>query len=305
MFSLPKRQRDYFQYLVLIIPAVVIYTIFHVIPIMGDIKIALTDALSPGTKGNFVGLHNFKILLFSNMPQHEEFARAFFWTSIFWLGNWVLNILMGFGLALILYEKIELKRLFLVIIFLPYVVSNLAFGYIIRMILDPYNGAVNWLLLKSGLVRDPVFFLKEGLVASLTLIWVTGWKFAGFNLVLFLGGLVMVPRDTIEAAIIDGCSYFQRLFHVIIPQMWPTFIAVSVLCFTGTWQLFALPVALSGTVSGGVKSIDVLAVVFYRWAFGGREGIGLASAMMAILALFLFAGSVFSQYLVKKKTVEY
>lgn len=90
----------------------------------------------------------------------------------------------------------------------------------------------------------------------------------------------------------------------MIPQMWPTIISVSVLCLTGTWQLFALPIALSGTTEGSIKSLDTLAVVFYRWAFG-REGFGMASAMMVLVALFLLAGSIISQFFIKKTTVEY
>lgn len=304
MRVLARRKRNYLQFLLLILPALIIYSLFHVIPILQDLGIAMSDALSVGSKANFVGFRNFKTLLFDRGPQNEMFFRSFFWTLIFWLGNWTLNIVMGFGFALMLYERVKFRKTFLIVIFLPYVVSNLAIGFIIRLILDPSNGAINWLLLKSSLVKEPLQFLREGWTASLTLILITGWKFAGFNLVLFLAGLVMIPKDTLEAAIIDGCSYFQKLFRIIIPQMWPSIIAVSVLCFTGTWQLFALPVALTGTTHGGVKSIDVLAVVFYRWAFG-REGVGLASAMMVIIALLLLLGSLILQNLIKKKTVEY
>jgi ABC-type sugar transport system permease subunit len=177
-------------------------------------------------------------------------------------------------------------------------------GYILRMLIDPSNGAVNWLLLKIGLLSNPLVLLKEGWSASLTLILVTGWKFTGFNAALFLAGLVVIPVDTLEAATIDGCNYTQKLFKVMLPQMWPTMIAVSVFCLTGTWQLFALPVALAGTSHGSIQSLDTIAVVFYRWAFG-REGFGMASAMMLLVALFLFLGSLGMQYIVKKKAIEY
>ena len=297
-------RRDLFQYGLLILPAFLIYVMFHIIPIAQDVGIAMTDALSVGSKSQFTGLKNFCVLLFENGPLNETFTTSFAWTLVFWLGNWFLNIALGLGFALMIFEGLRFKRFYLVVIFMPYVVSNLAIGYIFRMLLDPSNGALNWIVQRFGFSAEPIIFLKEGWSASITLILVTGWKFAGFNLTLFLAGLVVLPVDTLESAVVTGCNYAQKLIHVMIPQMWPTIISVSVLCLTGTWQLFALPIALSGTTEGSIKSLDTLAVVFYRWAFG-REGFGMASAMMVLVALFLLAGSIISQFFIKKTTVEY
>ncbi|MCK4516391.1 MAG: sugar ABC transporter permease [Spirochaetaceae bacterium] len=301
---LKRRQSDQLQYLLLMVPALVVYTAFHVVPILQTIGLSMTNSLGVASTSDFIGLRNFRRLLIENTPQQETFFRSFKWTAIFWLGNWTLNILLGLGFALMLFENIKLKRFFLVIIFLPYVVSNLAIGYIMRMILDPSNGAINWLLIRAGAIKEPLVLLRDGLSASFTMITVTGWKFAGFNLTLFLAGLVMIPEETLEAAAIAGCSYWQKLIHIILPQLWPTTIAVSILCFTGTWQLFAIPIALSGTSEGAIKALDTVAVVYYRWAFG-REGFGMASALMVLIALGLFAGSVASQRLMKRKTIDY
>ena len=94
------------------------------------------------------------------------------------------------------------------------------------------------------------------------------------------------------------------LFRVVVPQMWPTIIAAGVLCFTGTWRLFDIPVALAGSTVGGIKSLDVLAVIFYRWAFS-TVGFGYASAMMLIVSVVLLAGSVIQIGLIRRTTVEY
>ncbi len=299
-----RERRVYIQYLVLMLPALIIYTLFHVWPILQGVSLSMTNALAGSSSADFVGLKNFSTLLLKEGPLKEIFSRSFFWTLIFWIGNWSLNILLGLGFALVLFEKIKFQKTFLIIIFLPFVVSNLAMGYIIRMILDPSNGALNWLLLKLNLLEEPAILLKEGWSASITLIIITGWKFTGFNVALFLAGLVLIPGETLEAAVIAGCTYWQKFIRIMVPQMWPTIISISVFCLTGTWQLFALPVALSGTSHGSIKSIDTIAVVFYRWAFG-REGFGMASALMFIVASFLFLGSIGFQYVAKKKTVDY
>lgn len=227
---LRRRQSDQLQYLLLMVPALIVYTVFHIVPILQTIGLSMTSSLGLASTSEFIGLRNFRRLLFETTPQQETFYRSFKWTAIFWLGNWTLNILLGLGFALMLIENIKLK--------------------------------------------------------------------------LFLAGLVMIPEDTLEAAVIAGCSYWQKLIHVVLPQLWPTTISVSILCLTGTWQLFAIPIALSGTSKGAIKALDTVAVVYCRWAFG-REGFGMASALMVLIALGLFVGSIGAQRLMKRKTVDY
>ena len=172
------------------------------------------------------------------------------------------------------------------------------------MILDPNIGALNWLLINLSIIDNPIVFLADGWRASIVMILVTGWKFAGFNLAIFLGGLIAVPTETLEAAKVDGANYFQSLFRIMIPQMWPTIIAASVIAFTGTWRVFDIPVALAGSSAGGIKSLDVLAVVFYRWAFS-TIGFGYASAMMVIVSVILLIGAVIQIAFMSRTKVDY
>jgi len=299
-----RLQGDVWQYFLMALPALVIYIIFSIYPVISGLQVAMTDMLVVGTSYHFVGLANITDLLFGGGPNSAKFYEALMWTAIYWLGNWVMIFLLGFIPALILYEKIKFKYAFLVVVFLPYVISNLALGFLMRMILDPTIGPLNWLLLQSGIIAKPITFLGEGWPASLTMILLTGWKFAGFNAAIFLAGLVAVPTDTIESAKVDGANYFQTLFRIMLPQMWPTIITASVITFTGTWRLFDIPVALAGSTAGGIKSLDVLAVVFYRWAFS-TVGFGYASAMMAIVGLILFFGSLIQVAVLQRTSVEY
>lgn len=295
---------DFVQYLLLVTPALLLYVGFSIVPIFSGIGVAVTDMVTIGTSYSYIGLANFTDILFGGGPNTAKFYEALFWTAIYWLGNWAMIFLLGFIPALILYENIRAKNFFLIIIFLPYVISNLAIGFLARMILDPNVGAVNWILLNLGLIDNPIVFLADGWRASFVMILVTGWKFAGFNLAIFLGGLIAVPTETLEAAKVDGANYFQSLFRVMIPQMWPTIIAASVIAFTGTWRVFDIPVALAGSSAGGIKSLDVLAVVFYRWAFS-TVGFGYASAMMVIVSIILLVGAVIQIAFMGKARVDY
>lgn len=299
-----RLQKDYWQYLLLILPALVIYVVFSIYPVFSGVRVALTNMETVGTSYEYIGLNNFTDILFGGGPNSAKFYESLRWTAIYWFGNWVMVFLLGFVPALILYERIKFRNIFLIVIFLPYVISNLALGFLMRMVLDPNIGPLNWLLQSLNIIDQPITFLAEGWPASLTMIVITGWKFAGFNAAIFLAGLVAIPTETIESAQIDGANYFQTLFMVMIPQMWPSIISASVLCFTGTWRLFDIPVALAGSTAGGIKSLDVLAVVFYRWAFS-RVGFGYASAMIVIVGFILLIGSVFQLDLLRRGTVEY
>ena len=296
--------RDLWQYVALILPAMILYLGFSVVPIFNGISVAATNIVTVGTSYDYVGVANFVDILAGGGTNSQKFYEAFYWTAAYWFGNWIMIFVFGFIPALILYEAIKFKNFFLIVIFLPYIISNLAMGFLMRMILDPNVGPLNWLLQSLHIIDDPIVFLAEGWSASLVMIILTGWKFAGFNAAIFLGGLIAIPTETIDAAKVDGASYFQMLFRVIVPQMWPTIIAASVICFTGTWRMFDIPVALAGSTAGGIKSLDVLAVVFYRWAFS-TIGFGYASAMMAIVAMVLLVGSVLQIGLIRRSTVEY
>ena len=90
---------------------------------------------------------------------------------------------------------------------------------------------------------------------------IIGWEFAGFNLAIFLSGLYSIPNETIEVIIIDGASYRQRLWHVIFPQMKDSFFIATIMCVTGSYQIFDQAVALGAL--GGNKNVEFVAVACY------------------------------------------
>lgn len=305
-FKLRKRTIDNIQYLALIMPALFFFLTFALSPVFRSAWLALTNLqFATDINHQFVGLENFREILFAySSPLHQDFVNAVTKNFIFWVGNEMCSLIFGLLFALFFYEKTHLKSLFIVIIFLPYVVSELALGFLLRLVLDPKMGAVNQLLRSAGLIQDSVGFFKDGYPASMTLISVTAWKYAGFNMILFLGGLIGVSLEQIEAARVDGAAYLQRLFKIIIPQIWPTTIMVFVFSLTGCWQFFALPYALMGGSAGTIKSLNLVAVVFYDWAFS-NIGFAKASSLILMVALPIFIISLTLLRLIRKKTVEY
>ncbi len=198
-----------------------------------------------------------------------------------------LNLILGFSevmclssegmsLALLMYE-IGFKGGFFTVIYLPMTVSALAIGFMALMLFSRSSGTVNLLLLQLGWIQKPLD-IRQGSGTALLLPLVIGWQYAGFNMAIFLSGLLSIPRETIEAAIVDGASYLQRLRRVYFPQMIPSFIIATIMCLIGSFGIFDHLVAL-GALTGNPE-VQFLAVYIFTQGFArSRMALGMALAL--------------------------
>ena len=125
----------------------------------------------------------------------------------------------GLSLALLIYE-IGFHGWFFTIVYLPMMVSGLAMGYMATMLFAKSTGTVN-LMLGEWFNAKNLIDIQDPTGTSIILPIMIGWRYAGFNVAIFLAGLLAIPAETIEAATVDGASYWQRVWHVYFPQMLP------------------------------------------------------------------------------------
>lgn len=119
-----------------------------------------------------------------------------------------------------------------------------------------------------------------------------GWKYAGFNVALFLSGLLGIPHKTIEAATVDGASYWQRLWRVYFPQMMPSFIIITtIFCMIGSFGVFEELIPLGALSSN--NEARLLSVIFFNYAFrSSRLALGLVLTLETFLPLVVVALSL-------------
>jgi len=118
-----------------------------------------------------------------------------------------------------------------------------------------------------------------------------GWKYAGFNVALFLSGLLGIPHETIEAATVDGASYWQRLWRVYFPQMMPSFIIATIFCMIGSFGVFEELIPLGALSSN--NEARLLSVIFFNYAFSSpRLALGLVLTLETFLPLVVVALSL-------------
>ncbi len=233
----------------------------------------------------FVGIQNF-ISLFQNPDFLMTLNRTIGWTLLSVAGKAGI----GFIIALLLLNITRGKKLFIFLLFIPWVTPNVVGAITWRWIFDGQFGMLNWLLLKAHLLSQPVSWLSSNLYAFLFTAMVDMWVGIPFMAIVFMGGLQTVPLETLESADIDGAGYFQKLLLIRIPIIAPIVLVATTLSAIWTFNSFQIVWPL--TKGGPVAATETLIIKAYKLAFGAFD-IGSSSAVAVIIFLVLFLFSIF------------
>src|SRR5206468_2156708 len=142
-------------------------------------------------------------------------------------------------LALLLNQKIRGRTIIRVLIFVPYVISEVIVGTGWSLMLQT-SGAVNGLLESIGLGAFKADWISNPKIAIWSLMLIISWKYIGFAVILFLAGMQSIPDELFEAAAIDGASYWQIQRRITLPLLGPTIRIWAFLSIIGALQLFDL-----------------------------------------------------------------
>jgi ABC-type sugar transport system permease subunit len=269
-----------------ILPQLIIFIFLTIVPFFVAIPILFTDmAQFNDPKINPVGLRNFTAL-FTDPSVQRDYLPAFRRTIVFVVLNYTTVYIFGLSLALLMYE-VGFRGGFFTVVYLPLMVSGLAVGYMAVMLFSRETGTANLLLLELGLIKEPFdLYSAEGTAFILPLL--VGWRYAGYNMAIFLSGLLAIPEETIEASIVDGTNYWQRLTRVYFPQMWPSFILATTMCLIGSFAVFDELVAMGALYVN--PEAKLLSILFFTYGFQvERLAMGMTLAVMTFLPL-VFVG---------------
>lgn len=263
-----------------VVPALLMFVTFSIYPFCKVLQLSVFewDGISPTMK--FVGLENFKNIIFSDGP---------FWVSIRNAGIITLLALVfqnafAFLLAYIVDSGIKGRNLYRTIFFLPPVLSGIVVGLIWRWIYDSNYGLLNYLLSLSGLSHLTQSWLSDPKVALVSVSIVHMWKGFGWGFVILLAGLQSIPRELYEAARVDGADEWQILLRITIPMMMPIFFLVSILTILGTMPIYDIIVSTTGGGPGYHTEVPITRIIAsmigssrfgYACAQGLLFGIGL------------------------------
>ena len=288
------------------IPALIIYGLFIVYPLLAALTYSFFDW--EGIKqGAFIGLSNYKDL-FTLEPFRGMFWNAFGHNILYFVIQMIVQNGIAFVLALVLYQKIRGMEFFKIAYFLPRLLSVIVVGFLWKLILNPNFGALNILLGKFGLESLQKAWLGDPDTALIAIILVNCWFGVGFAVLIFLAGLQAIPHELIEAARLDGARGLTLIRKIMLPLMVPSLMIMSVLTFIQSFEAFELVYAMQGSQGEPYRSTDTLAVYFYRLAFGGSSGdstaVGLGSALAVVLFIFISSITAIMLKLINKKQID-
>jgi multiple sugar transport system permease protein len=272
-----------------IAPFVIGILVFSVYPLVYNVVLSLTDR-GFVQSGEFVGLENF-VRLFHD----PRFYKALRTTVLFALFATASLIVIPLMLALLVNDKHPGKFVFRTLYFLPIIMSGPAIAVIFIFIYDRDFGLLNQAL---GLLGK-VAWIGDERYAVPSMVLLAAWHQTPINFILYLAALQDVPRDLVEASIIDGANPFQQFFRVILPTITPTVFLTLVTTTTFQMKQFAYPAILNE----GRFGTATLAYEIYDTAFKIGK-FGYSSAMALTFALVIFAIMI-AQWSLQSKWVNY
>lgn len=268
-------------------PALLLLAVFFVLPVGAGLLLSLTDfdiyAVADPSSARFVGLENYQHLL-----SDGTFWRAVGNTLYFVLIGGPLSLAVSLAAALLLNEKaVRLRGLLRTVYFAPVVTTLVSVAIIWRYLYHPRYGLLNYLLGFVGI--DPVDWLGDPHWAMPAIILLAVWKNFGYNMLILLAGLQVIPRDLYEAAAIDGAGRWARFRHITLPGLAPTFLFVSVTTMIGYFQVFAEPYVM--TQGGPLGATRSLVLFMYEEGFRWWR-MGMASAVAVLLLCITLIGTL-------------
>jgi raffinose/stachyose/melibiose transport system permease protein len=277
-----RNLRKKLELVLLLGPALVLFTGFVLVPIGIAVQYSLYNWSGMTSLTDFIGFHNYREAL-----ADPVFRGAILHNFMFAALSIVFQLPLTLGTALLLNRRLRGQRIFRVLTFAPYVLSEATTAVIWLLMLQP-GGFVDVLMHDVGLGGLVQTWLANLHIVLYTLFIVITWKYIGFGIILFLAGLQGVPDELKEAAALDGASAAQSTRHIVLPLLGPTIRIWIFLAVIGSLQLFDLVWIMT---EGGPAnaSTTMITYLIYNGFDSAEFGYGSAVAVILFVVCFLFA----------------
>ena len=268
--------------IIMIMPAVILFTVFFLAPIFISVYYSFTDFSGIGAE-KFIGFKNYQVLL-----KDKFFFIALKNTFIILIGITITILPLSFIVALLLEKPFRGSGVVQSMIFAPNVIAPILVGLIWLFILDPKMGMINAILRSIGLSDYQQQWIGGKTLTPYSVAFVYLWQVLGFYTTINMAGLRSIPADIYEAAEIDGANYFQRIRKITIPMMKNTIVINTILIITGGFKIFETVKQLT---NGGPNHMsDVLVTYMYDTTFtSSRYGYGMAVATVSFVLCLIFS----------------
>jgi multiple sugar transport system permease protein len=225
------------SFYIFLAPWILGFLVFQLVPIGWGFMTSLTNRMAFSQTWKFISFKNYATAL-----TNPDVLYSFMITFVYALIHTTLAILTGLLIALLLERKVPGRGVFRTILYFPYMLPLVAVGWIFKIFLDRDTGFLNEVLVRLGMLNEPVAWLQMYPLQSILALafWQAGW-----SLVIFLGGLATIPNELYEVATMDGARYGRRLRRITLPLLSPFILFQFVASMIYAMQTFIQPYIMS------------------------------------------------------------
>jgi raffinose/stachyose/melibiose transport system permease protein len=277
-------------------PGLLLFTLFVIMPISQSFIYSQYDwnGFTALQESEFVGIGNFERLL-----NHKPFHAAISHTVILIALSLSVQLPLALGLALLVGRgSLPGRRLFRMMLFVPYVFSEIITAIIWRYVFDPTNGLLNVATRTIIPSASPVAWLAEPNLVMVAVFMVLTWKYFGFYMILYMAALQNISGDLEDAARIDGATEGQVLRFITLPLLGPTIRLTIYLSVIGSIQQFVVVWVM--TQGGPLDWSETLGTYVYKFGIS-RNRLGYGSAVAVVLfTITLFFSLAYQNFILRR-----
>lgn len=289
-------------FLPLALPSILLFGFVILIPFITGVFYSFTSwrgtyfANADNAFEAFVGFQNY-----AKVFKNEKFITALIYTLQYTFVAVIVTNIVSLALALLVNQIGKSAGVFRTIFFLPNLLGGLTLGFIWQFIfLEVFSkvlfGADGFLP-----IEYLTYMTKDHYKALFALVMMVTWQSAGYNMIIYVGGLNNIPTDLYESANIDGANIFQKFRYITIPMLMPAFTIVFFLTIAGSFRLLDQNVALTdGNFSTRMLALQILRTTSET----SPPDYGLAQAQAVIFFIMIATVSLIQVSATKRREVE-
>jgi len=259
-----------------VLPAIIVLGMLIVYPIAYTGVLSFTDSA-----GHYVGFKNYDRIIHSRVT-----SRAVWNTAYYVLGSILFQIVLGTLTGILLNQKFPGRGLVRSMTLIPWVIPGIVAATTWAWMFHTEFGIINHMVVSSGLTDKPLGWLTDRNTVMPALIAINVWKLFPFVAIMVLAGLQTVPEELYESARVDGATFWQEAWHVMIPQIRPVLVALTLLLLI--WGLNAITIIYTITKGGPANRTLIIPIQIFRIAFEAFQ-LNQAAALSVMFFAFTIA----------------
>jgi len=272
---------------IFVLPTFLAFVIGFILPFIEGLYLSFCQ-FTTVKDATFIGIGNYQRIF-----TDSTFLNSFKFTVLFAVASIVLINVIAFILALLLTRKLKGTNIFRTIFFMPNLIGGIVLGYIWQIL-------INCVL---SIVGQPLLALNTS-AGYWGLIILMCWQQIGYMMIIYIAGLQNVSDDLIEAAQIDGATWWKTLWKVKLPMVMPSITICVFLTLTNSFKLFDQNLALTGGDPNHLTEMLALNIYQTFYARAGAQWKGLGQSKAVLFCVLVIAISMIQLKATRSREVQ-